>query len=90
MATIARDGAIRIRDRLKDVIETWGEWICALTFEAVRETLAAAVSDRRISRLALADAVICVDALPRTALGKIDKKAIRESLADDAVSGGRP
>ena len=125
IATITPDGAIRVRDRLKDVIKTGGEWICSLTLEDlivarsdvaevavvgvphpkwqerpvavivpaagrlpmledVRETLAVAVEDGRISRLALVDAVVCVDTLPRTALGKIDKKAIRERLANDA------
>lgn len=131
IATIAQDGAIRIHDRLKDVIKSGGEWICSLTLEDlivarpdvtevavvgvphpkweerpvavvvcdtgraptledVRETLASAVADGRISRLALVDAVVCIDALPRTSLGKIDKKTIRAILANDIAWDARP
>ena len=122
LATINGAGSIQIRDRLKDVIKSGGEWICSLTLEsliisradvaevavvgvphpqwqerpvavvvpaagerptteAVNHTLAQAAAAGIISRVALIEKVICVDVLPRTSVGKIDKKAIRAMLA---------
>lgn len=121
LATIAPNGSIQIRDRLKDVIKTGGEWICSLTLEDlivarhdvievavvavpdpkwqerpvavivsapdhrptltdIRSTLEAEVAAGLISRMALVDAIHLVEALPRTSVGKIDKKAIRAKL----------
>lgn len=122
VATIDEAGRLRIRDRLKDVIKTGGEWVCSLTLEdmiaevdgvvevavigvadakwgerpiAVVVPAAGAVVDKEsvnarlgeaaaageISRYALMDRVAIVDALPRTSVGKIDKKALRQAYA---------
>jgi fatty-acyl-CoA synthase len=122
IATVREDGSIQIRDRMKDVIKTGGEWISSLaledlivarsdvvevavigvpdpkwqerpvavivpamgltpSLEDVRATLGKAVDAGQISRFALVDAIFHVDALPRTSVGKIDKKAIREMLS---------
>ena len=122
IATIRQDGSIQIRDRIKDVIKTGGEWISSLaledlivarddvaevavigipdpkwqerplavivpafgmlpTLEDVRATLGAAIASGKISRIAQVDSIHCVAALPRTSVGKIDKKAIREMVA---------
>jgi len=120
-------GSILIRDRLKDLVKTGGEWICSLTLEALLSShpkvgevavvgvpdpkwqerpvavivakdgeapsaadlnawLSPAVTRGELSRYALLDAVHARPALPRTSVGKIDKKALRAELA--AGSGG--
>ncbi|WP_420145111.1 long-chain-fatty-acid--CoA ligase [Sphingobium sp.] len=122
VATMAADGSLIVRDRLKDVIKSGGEWLCSLTLEAiaaqhpaiaeiavvgmaddkwgerpvavvvampdaaapplaeVNALLGEAVAQGRISRYALFDRILSVDALPRTSVGKIDKKRIRAEL----------
>lgn len=35
VATLHEDGSVQIRDRLKDVIKSGGEWICSQTLEAL-------------------------------------------------------
>ena len=122
VATIDAEGYIQIKDRLKDVIKTGGEWICSLTLEdliagtegvaevavigvpdarwserpiavvvaaagatptlaTVNAPLQAAVDDGTISRFALLDRIETVDALPKTSVGKIDKKLLRAQFA---------
>ena len=119
VAAIAPNGSIQIRDRLKDVIKTGGEWICSLSLEElilarddvaevavvgvpdpkwqerpvamvvpspenspnlqeIRNTLLVEVLSGKISKFAIVDEIMIVDHLPRTSVGKIDKKAIRE------------
>ena len=109
---------MRIRDRLKDVIKSGGEWISSLLLEeltgshaAIAEVaviampdalwgerplavivcrpgmrvdhvalavhLGAYVEQGRITRYAIPARVECVDALPRTSVGKVDKAALR-------------
>lgn len=53
----------------------------APSIKDIHATLGQAVAAGEISRFALVDAIYHVDALPRTSVGKIDKKAIREMLA---------
>lgn len=118
IATIDAGGSIQIRDRLKDVIKTGGEWICSLTLEelicahpdvvevavvgvpdpkwqerpvaiivqrgdvqlgrdAINDMLHQEIGKGTISRYALIDQVIVVDGLPRTSVGKVDKKQLR-------------
>ncbi len=118
VATLDQRGQLMIRDRLKDVIKTGGEWICSLTleehlsslegiaeiavigvpdarwgerpigvavvavgaflsFERANEHLGEAVRRGEISRYALLDRLELVEALPRTSVGKVDKKALR-------------
>jgi fatty-acyl-CoA synthase len=129
IASIALDGCITIRDRLKDVIKTGGEWISSAQIEdllqqhaQVREAAVIAVADRKwgerplafvvlwqsdggadlgerlcqhldafvangtISRFAIPTRVMAIDALPRTSVGKIDKKHLRELHARSSTS----
>lgn len=126
IATIDADGYIRIRDRLKDIIKTGGEWIDSIQLEelvATAEGVAAAsvvaVPDERwgerpcavvvarpganptladlnapiersiaagdITRYAKLERFIIVEDLPKTSVGKIDKKALRWRLASSGV-----
>jgi len=119
IATIDSHGAIRIRDRLKDIIKSGGEWIDSIhleelvaTAEGVAEAAVVAVPDAKwgerplavvvakagaavtlttlnapvekaiaegsITRYARLDRYELVAQLPRTSVGKIDKKAMRE------------
>jgi fatty-acyl-CoA synthase len=121
VATIGPDGKIVIRDRLKDVIKSGGEWLSSLTLEnliaaaegvgevavvgvpdarwgerpiavvtgkgqatptleALNARISAAVSRGEISRYALLDRLEVVAALPRTSVGKVDKKALRQQF----------
>ena len=124
------DGAIRIVDRLKDVIKSGGEWISSIDLEArLKEDAAVSeaavvgiahprwgerpiafvtaapdeiISEERlydalskqavagqISRYAIPSIIHVADGLPRTSVGKIDKKALREiaiALAADAAA----
>ncbi len=131
IATIRPDGSIQIRDRIKDVIKTGGEWISSLaledlivarddvaevavvgiadpkwqerplavivpapgtapTVDDIRATLASAIASGRISRFSQVDSILCVAELPRTSVGKIDKKAVREMLAGLGEGGSSP
>jgi fatty-acyl-CoA synthase len=49
-----------------------------ITIEAVRDHVAAYVERGIISKYAIPERVITVDALPRTSVGKLDKKVMRE------------
>lgn len=126
VATIDSQGFIQIRDRLKDVIKTGGEWICSLTIEdliagvegvaevavigvpdprwserpiavavarpgmtvtldAINAPLQQAIERGEISRFALLDRIELIDAMPKTSVGKVDKKELRARFADAAV-----
>lgn len=119
IATMDAEGRLRIRDRLKDVIKTGGEWIDSLaleellaqaegvaevaviavpdprwaerplavvvakpgmtvTLDALNAALAGAMEVGAITRYARLRDFEFVDALPRTSVGKIDKKVLRE------------
>jgi len=131
VAAMRGDGSIQIRDRIKDVIKTGGEWISSLALEdliaarddvaevavigipcpkwqerpmavivpaagrqpqvaAIRATLGEAIAAGRISRFCQIDALVCVPALPRTSVGKIDKKAIRQMVLAGAAPSFPP
>lgn len=122
VATIDPDGTIIIRDRLKDVIKSGGEWLSSLdlerlilradgvgevavigvpharwgerpiavvtckgfanpTLESVNACLSAAIAAGEACRMSLMERLEIVDALPRTSVGKIDKKKLRERFA---------
>jgi len=53
---------------------------CAVTVEAVREHVAGFAAAGTISRYAVPDRVLFVDAIPKTSVGKLDKKVIRANL----------
>lgn len=122
VATIDPHGRIRIRDRLKDIIKTGGEWIDSLqleelvgmaegvaaasvvgvpdarwgerpfavvvaqgganlTLDALNAPVCRAIAEGAITKYARIDQFVVVDELPKTSVGKIDKKALREMLA---------
>src|SRR5690554_535162 len=115
-------GFLQIRDRIKDVIKTGGEWVSSLELEnliaqcpgvaevavigvpdeqwgerpvalvvphdlnalseadAVMEFLRQFVEQGRITRWALPAQVRLVDEIPKTSVGKLDKKRIRQEI----------
>jgi fatty-acyl-CoA synthase len=118
IATIDPDGTITIRDRIKDVIKTGGEWLSSLTLErlvasvegvgdvavigvphslwgerpiavvlwqgdglpaldVINAPISAAIDRGELSRYALLDRIEVVEAMPKTSVGKIDKKSLR-------------
>ncbi len=122
VATIDPDGTIIIRDRLKDVIKTGGEWLSSLTLEnlisrvegvaevavvgvpharwgerpiavirctgavpptleAINAPISAAVARGEFNRYALLDRLEVVQEMPKTSVGKIDKKVLRAQLS---------
>jgi fatty-acyl-CoA synthase len=126
VATIDAQGYIQIKDRLKDVIKTGGEWICSLTVEdllagvdglaevavigvpdahwgerpiavavatpggepsldRLNAPLQAAIDGGQISRYALLERVELIEAMPKTSVGKIDKKVLRARFAPAAA-----
>ena len=119
-------GDIVIRDRLKDVIKTGGEWVSSAEIEdlalrdpdiaeaavvgapdprwgerpvlfavarpghtpllqTLKDRMSPLVAAGHLSRWAAPDRLILIDALPRTSVGKIDKKALRLRLGDDVL-----
>jgi fatty-acyl-CoA synthase len=130
IATIDPNGTIMIRDRLKDVIKTGGEWIDSIhleelvaTADGVAEASVVAVPDVRwgerplavvvpkpgatltldalnapveqaieqgvITRYARLDRFELVEQLPRTSVGKIDKKAMRARYGESAKAAAQ-
>lgn len=122
VATIDPAGNMQIRDRMKDVIKTGGEWIDSIhleelvaSAEGIREASVVAVADRRwgerplafvvpepgvdptietlnipvleaiasgtITPYAKLDRFEVISELPRTSVGKIDKKALRARVS---------
>lgn len=115
---------LQIRDRIKDVIKTGGEWVSSLDIEnlisqhpdielsaviglpddewgerphavvtvregasvdqqAVAEFMQKFVEQGQIEKWAIPDTITVVDEIPRTSVGKVDKKLIRSQLQDD-------
>ncbi len=123
IASIHPDGSIEIKDRIKDVIKTGGEWISSLeleslisthpdvvavsvvgvpdehwgerpvalvistneefTTESVSDHLQQYVSNGTINKWAIPKEVHLVSEIPKTSVGKIDKKLIRAQLSQD-------
>jgi fatty-acyl-CoA synthase len=120
IATMDEEGYIQIRDRLKDVIKSGGEWISSLELESLlsqhpavaeaavvgvpdekwgerpralivlkpehasgfreqdlRGFLQQRVADGTLSKWAIPDRIEVTDAIPKTSVGKLDKRAIR-------------
>lgn len=118
IATIDPEGRLAIRDRLKDVIKTGGEWLdsvqleelvamaagveeasviavpdpkwgerplavvvpkagASLSLEIINDPLDRSISKGDLPRYARLDRIEIIDRLPRTSVGKIDKKALR-------------
>ena len=57
--------------------------------EAIRDHIAAFAGQGTISKYAVPDRVYFVDAIPKTSVGKLDKKVIRAKLAESAVAAAR-
>jgi fatty-acyl-CoA synthase len=122
VAVIDEMSCIDIRDRIKDVIKTGGEWISSLALEdlisshpSVREVAVIGIPDSRwgerpfalvvsregcqlsatqlrdfllpmvdeglISKWAIPTQIGCVTEIPKTSVGKLDKKRIRGEVA---------
>ena len=122
VASIDEMGFIDIRDRIKDVIKTGGEWISSLELEdliskcaAVKEVAVVGVPDPqwgerpfalivphagkdmdarilrdhlkqyadegRINKWAIPTQIACVTEIPKTSVGKLNKKVIRGDIA---------
>ena len=121
VATLDGMGYIDIRDRIKDVIKTGGEWISSLDLEdlvsrhpAVREVAVVGVADPQwgerpfallvvregqaidakalkehlkpfveqghINKWAIPSQIAIVTEIPKTSVGKLDKKRIRQDI----------
>lgn len=121
VGTIDSSYTLEIRDRIKDVIKTGGEWVSSLDIEnliskhpdveltavvglpddewgerphamvtvragaqvdreVIAEHLQQYVDDGAIEKWAIPDTVTVVDEIPRTSVGKIDKKVIRQQI----------
>ncbi|MDD1507196.1 fatty acid--CoA ligase [Pseudomonas sp. CNPSo 3701] len=128
VATLDEMGVIDIRDRLKDVIKTGGEWISSLELEdlisrqpAVKEVAVVGVVDSQwgerpfalivakegqslnagllkehlkpfvergvINKWAIPSQIALVTEIPKTSVGKLDKKRIRVDLAQWQEAG---
>lgn len=123
IATIDRNGFVRIRDRLKDIVKSGGEWIdsvhledlicvvpgvkevsvvaipderwgerplavivpaegAEISLEAINAPIENAISKHEITRYAKLQRFEIVEGLPRTSVGKIDKKQLRAMFGD--------
>ncbi len=120
VASISADGFVTIRDRIKDVIKTGGEWISSLELESlisrhpqvasvavvgvpderwgerphaivvpkngdldpdrIKLHLAQFVETGQINKWAIPETIDLVDDIPKTSVGKIDKKRIRAQI----------
>lgn len=128
VATLDGMGFIEIRDRIKDVIKTGGEWISSLELEdlisrhpAVREVAVVGVPDPQwgerpfallvardgqaldakglkehlkpfveqghINKWAIPNQIALVTEIPKTSVGKLDKKRIRLDIAQWQEAG---
>ncbi|GAA0688581.1 fatty acid--CoA ligase [Marinobacterium maritimum] len=120
VACIHPDGFVEIRDRIKDVIKTGGEWISSLELESlisshplvdnvavvgvpderwgerphacvvaksgelvaetIKQHLSQFVETGQINKWAIPESIDLVTDIPKTSVGKIDKKRIRSSI----------
>ena len=122
VATISPTGTIEIRDRIKDVIKTGGEWLSSLeledrisrspliaevavvgipdprwderpfalivpaagqtvTAQAIADHLMPSVEEGHINKWAIPRQIAVVSEIPKTSVGKLDKKRIRGDIA---------
>lgn len=122
VATIDERGFLQIRDRIKDVIKTGGEWISSLELEnlisqfpgiaevavvgiadtqwgerpaalivatdpsrppettAIQQHLQQFVEQGKINKWAIPEKILLVNEIPKTSVGKLNKKLIRQEL----------
>jgi len=122
VASISPDGVLKIKDRIKDVIKTGGEWISSLELEnlisqhndvdqvavvgipdtqwgerpyamvvakegtsidqsSVALHLQQYVDSGKIAKWAIPENIAVVAEIPKTSVGKINKKLIRENIS---------
>ncbi|RUO53560.1 fatty acid--CoA ligase [Pseudidiomarina homiensis] len=123
VGSIDNSYTLQIRDRIKDVIKTGGEWVSSLDIEnlisqhpdielsaviglpddewgerphavvtvregaqvdqqAVADFMQKFVDEGHIEKWAIPDTIKVVDEIPRTSVGKVDKKLIRSQLQE--------
>ncbi|MDR9468223.1 fatty acid--CoA ligase [Marinospirillum sp.] len=122
VATIDERGFLQIRDRIKDVIKTGGEWLSSLELEnlisqfpdvaevavvgvadtqwgerpaalvvatdpsrppettSIQEHLQQFVDSGKINKWAIPEKILLVNEIPKTSVGKLNKKQIRQEL----------
>lgn len=122
VATIDERGFVQIRDRIKDVIKTGGEWVSSLELEnlisqfpgiaevavvgvadarwgerpaalvvasdptnppdvdALKQYLTGYVTQGRINRWAIPETILIVNEIPKTSVGKLNKRLIRQQI----------
>jgi len=121
VASVHPDGFVEIKDRIKDVIKTGGEWLSSIELEDlisqhpdvaavavvgmpdekwgerphamvvasnnelsagdIQQHLQQFVESGHISKWAVPEHITLVDEIPKTSVGKINKKVIRATLA---------
>ncbi|KAB0528511.1 fatty acid--CoA ligase [Pseudomonas brassicacearum] len=127
IGSIDAHGVLEIKDRIKDVIKTGGEWISSLELESLisehpaimsvavvgipdiqwgerpmamivcaplsqltqadlEQHLLQFVDNGRITKWAIPKKFVFVDDIPKTSVGKVDKKKIRENESADLPS----
>ena len=123
IATVDRDGVMKLVDRAKDLIKSGGEWISSVDLEnsimavpGVAEAAVIAVFHPKWQERPLAcvvkkpgaevtkeqiydhllqhfakwwmpDDILFIDAVPKTSVGKFDKKVLREQFKDFQLPG---
>lgn len=122
VGSIDSQGVLQIRDRIKDVIKTGGEWISSLALEnlisqhsdvgevavvgvpdeqwderpyamivakpdsaldaaSIQQHLTQYVESGQINKWAIPEQIAIVDEIPKTSVGKINKKLIRQNIS---------
>ncbi len=90
VGTIDARGFIRISDRAKDVVKSGGEWALQPGSEVTPAELRDFLKGK-VAKWWLPELWAYVENVPRTSVGKYDKKLLRHQLADgylDVSSGG--
>src|SRR5258708_4130171 len=89
IAVVSPDGYVHITDRIKDVIKTGGERQLALVVKQASDTDGvsdAAIKDHLkmfadkgiISKYGIPEKILFIESIPKTSVGKINKKELRE------------
>src|SRR5216684_4515722 len=75
VASIDPEGYVQITDRTKDLIKSGGEWISSVDMET---TIMGHPKVMEAAVIAVPHEVVFIDAVPKTSVGKFDKKVLRE------------
>jgi fatty-acyl-CoA synthase len=86
VVTMDSEGYIQIVDRTKDLVKSGGEWISTVELEnaimAHAGILEATVIAVPHPKWQLPDDIVFVEAIPKTSVGKFDKKVLRVEYAN--------